>query len=168
MIWAFTFRGRFTVNSAYKVTRTITQPPTSVETSQSNEQARFWPHIRNLHIPNKIKNFTWKACNNILPTKANLYHRQVIDDPTCEARTLEPETVGHLFWECNVAKELWTLSDVPLERTGIIHRSFMDLIWYLLFKQHMDTRLIELVVTIAWSAWFNRNKTCLGEARQTP
>ena len=97
MIWAFTPRGRFTINSAYKVTRTITQPPTSIETSQSNEQARFWRHIRNLHIPNKIKNFTWKACNNILPTKANLYHRQVIDDPTCEARTLEPETVGHLF-----------------------------------------------------------------------
>ena len=32
----------------------------------------------------------------------------------------------------------------------------------------MDTRLIELVVTIAWSAWFNRNKTRLGEARQNP
>ena len=43
----------------------------------------------------------------------------------------------------------------------------MDLIWYLLFKQHMDTTLIKLVVTIAWSAWFNRNKTRLGEARQT-
>ena len=40
----------------------------------------------------------------------------------------------------------------------------MDLIWYLLFKQHTDTTLIELVVTIAWSAWFNRNKTHLGEA----
>ena len=44
----------------------------------------------------------------------------------------------------------------------------MDLIWYLLFKQHMDTTLIKLVVTIAWSAWFNRNKTRLGEARQNP
>ncbi|XP_023925795.1 uncharacterized protein LOC112037216 [Quercus suber] len=75
--------------------------------------------------------------------------------------------IGHLFWECNVAKELWTLSDIPLKRTGIIHRSFMDLIWYLPFKQHMDTTLIELVVTITWSAWFNRNKTRLGEARQT-
>ena len=32
----------------------------------------------------------------------------------------------------------------------------------------MDTRLIELVVTIAWSAWFNRNNTHLGEARQNP
>ena len=125
MIWAFTFRGRFTVNSAYKVTRTITQPPTSVETSQSNEQARFWRHIRNLHIPNKIKIFTWKACNNILPTKANLYHRQVIDDPTCEACTLEPETVGHLFWECNVAKELWTLSTYHWRELG----SFIGLSW---------------------------------------
>ena len=106
MIWAFTPRGRFTVNSAYKVKRAITQPPTSAETSQSNEQARFWCHIWNLHVPNKIKFFTWKACNNILPTKANLYHRQAIGDPTCEACTLEPEMVGRLFWECNVAKEL--------------------------------------------------------------
>ena len=145
MIWAFTPRGRFTVNNANKVARTITKLSASAETSQSNEQARFWRHIWNLHIPNKIKNFTWKACNNILPIKANLYHIWVIDDPTCEACTLAPETIGHLFWECNVAKELWTLSDIPLERTGIIHRSFMDLIWYLLFKQHMDTTLIKLV-----------------------
>ena len=43
----------------------------------------------------------------------------------------------------------------------------MDLIWYMLFKQHTDAILIELVVTIAWSAWFSRNKACLGEARQS-
>ena len=55
MIWAFTPRGCFTINSAYKVARTITQLPTSAETSQSNEQAWFWCHIWNLHIPNKIK-----------------------------------------------------------------------------------------------------------------
>ena len=32
MIWAFTPRGRFIVNSAYKVSRTITQLPTSAKT----------------------------------------------------------------------------------------------------------------------------------------
>ena len=97
MIWAFTPRGHFIVNNAYNVARTITKLSASAETSQSNEQARFWRHIWYLHIPKKIKNFTWKACNNILPTKANLYHKRVIDDPTCEACTLAPKTVGHLF-----------------------------------------------------------------------
>ena len=43
----------------------------------------------------------------------------------------------------------------------------MDFLWNLLFKQHMGTKLIELVITTAWSVWFNRNKTQLGEAHQS-
>ena len=43
----------------------------------------------------------------------------------------------------------------------------MDLLWYLFFKQHVDTKLVELVITTAWSAWFSHNKACLGEAYQS-
>ena len=43
----------------------------------------------------------------------------------------------------------------------------MDLLWYLFFKQHVDTKLVELVITTAWSAWFSHNTACLGEAYQS-
>ena len=38
----------------------------------------------------------------------------------------------------------------------------------MIFKQHMCSELLELTVTTAWSIWFNRNKTRLGNACQSP
>ena len=55
MIWAYTPRGRFTVNSAYKVALSMTQTSFLAETSHDTGQNRFWCQIWNLHIPNKIK-----------------------------------------------------------------------------------------------------------------
>ena len=72
--------------------------------------------------------------------------------------------LGHLFWECTVTKEVWNLSDIPLDQIGINHRDFMDLLWYSVFKQHVDTKLVELVITKAWSAWFSRSKACMAVA----
>ena len=119
-------------------------------------------------MPNKSKLFAWKACKNILPTKANLYHRGVIDNRTCEACALAPEIVGHLFWDCTITKEVWNLSNIPLDKNGLHHRDFMDFLWHLIFKQHVDTKLVELVIITAWSVWLSRNNARLGKARQSP
>ena len=97
MIWAYTPKGRFTVNSTYKVAISITQTSRLAKTFHDSEQSQFWCKLWDLHVPNNTKLFAWRACKNILPTKANLYHKGVIDDPTCEAYALAPETVGHLF-----------------------------------------------------------------------
>ncbi|XP_030936422.1 uncharacterized protein LOC115961615 [Quercus lobata] len=118
MIWAYTPRERFTVNSAYRGVLSITQ--TSVLAEKSHDT----------------------AC------------------------VLAPETIGHLFWDCTVAKDVWNLSNIPFDKNKINHRDFMDFLWNLLFKQHMGTELIKLLIIMAWSVWFNHNKTQLGEARQ--
>ena len=44
----------------------------------------------------------------------------------------------------------------------------MDFLWDLLFTQHVGTEIIELIVTTAWCIWFDRNKTRLGAAHQSP
>ena len=46
-------------------------------------------------------------CQNIIPMKVNLCHRQVIDDDMCEACGLGKETNGHIFCECVVARQVW-------------------------------------------------------------
>ena len=82
----------------------------------------------NIHIPNKIKTFAWKACRNILPTKENLCLQHVIDEATCEACDLVGETTGHLFWDCNKVKETWVLSGIPFDRNSLLYREILDLI----------------------------------------
>lgn len=39
---------------------------------------RVWKTSWKLKVPNKIKVFGWRACHNILPTRANLAQKRII------------------------------------------------------------------------------------------
>jgi hypothetical protein len=43
-----------------------------------------------------VKIFLWKACNNILPTKENLFKKGIGLDSKCPTCALENETLEHL------------------------------------------------------------------------
>ena len=79
----------------------ITSPKTGTrgrgESSDLSSMKQFWQRLWKAKIPNKIKAFSWRAYQNILPTKMNLFHRQVIEDPTCYECGLGPETVLHVL-----------------------------------------------------------------------
>ena len=108
LVWAYTPRGNFMVNSAYKVAISMTRCNSVAETSHGALHTSFWRKIWNLHIPPKIKLFTQKACQDILPTKANLCHRHILDSPTCETCKTGSETVGHPFWDCPSTSKVWS------------------------------------------------------------
>ncbi|KAL0010668.1 hypothetical protein SO802_005776 [Lithocarpus litseifolius] len=167
IIWAYTPKGNFTVNSAYKVAWAISPSVAMDEVSNPYAKRQFWRTIWNLDIPNKLKTFTWKACRDILPTKSNLCHRGVLDNATCETCGLTAEISGHLFWDCIGAREVWTATGIAFDTNGVHFSEFVDFLWYLLFVQRMDLKLIELTITVAWCMWYNRNKTRLGSPRQT-
>ncbi|XP_030959184.1 uncharacterized protein LOC115981148 [Quercus lobata] len=114
-----------------------------------------------------IKNIAWHASRNILPTKANLCHHKVLDKPTCEACGMEAESSEHLFWQCDKAREIWTTSRIPIDSSGVHFNEFVDLLWHLKFVQHFGDEILELVITIAWSIWFNQNQVWQGKADQS-
>ena len=135
LIWAYTARGLFTVNSAYKVALSLSSHASPCTSSNAPNHTYYWSTIWGLSLPNKIKTFAWKASRNILPTKTDLCHRGVLDEALCEACGLSEETSGHLFWDCTVAREIWEASGLPLDVRGIRYREFIDLIWHLIFVQ---------------------------------
>ena len=156
------------MNSAYKLALSMNTSLAMAEPSDGDTHKLFWRTIWGLHVPNKVKTFTWKACRNILLTKDNLCHTHILTDPTCEACNLAEETSGHLFWECTKAKETWSISGIPFDKTSVLHRTFADFLWYLIFVQHFGHELLELIVMISWCMWFNCNKTRVGNPRQQP
>ena len=168
LIWAYTPWGIFTVNRAYKLALSMTQSLATTESSNEDTHRLFWRTILGLRVPNKVKTFTWKVCCNILPTKANLCHRHVLNDSTYEARNLAKETSGCFFWECTKAQETWNILGIPFDKTGVSHRTFVDLLWYLIFIQHFGQELLELTVMFSWCMWFNRNITRLGSPWKRP
>ena len=67
-VWAYSPSGVFTTSSAYNLLAASTTV-TNARSSNLESQKRFWRAIWHLRVPNKIKHFVWKACNNALPTK---------------------------------------------------------------------------------------------------
>ncbi|XP_075662885.1 uncharacterized protein LOC142632332 [Castanea sativa] len=134
MVWAYTVKGNFMVNSAYKVAITSSPNATMEGVSTNDMTGRFWQTFWSLGIPTKLKTFAWRASHNILPTKVNLCRCGVIDNATCEACGLAEETSGHLFWDCTKAHEVWMATGISFDATAHLARP--------LFKEQVDTRWI--------------------------
>jgi hypothetical protein len=50
-----------------------------------------------MQLPNVAKNFMWRACQDLLPTKDNLVQRKIIQDKECSLCGLEAETSYHIL-----------------------------------------------------------------------
>ena len=82
LYWKENKAQRFTVKTAYHVTLRLHRE-VGVEHSTVGEEKRFWNRIWKMNVPPKVRNFVWRACNDILPTRANLYRKKVYTDPLC-------------------------------------------------------------------------------------
>ena len=161
-VWAYSPKGHFMVCSAYKVVLSSTSDLVPGPSNGQNSRA-FWKSLWGLNVPNKIKNFAWRASCYILPTKANLCYQKDLDNPICEACGMEAKSSGHLFWQCDKAQEIWTTSGILIDSSGVRFNEFVDLLWHLKFVQHVGNEILELVITIAWSIWFNQNQVRQGK-----
>ena len=107
IIWVLTSSGKFTVKSTYRLALDERAGNNAEESSNSTRMKEFWKFIWRLNVPNKIRNFTWCACQNILPIKDNLFQRRITADNTCEVCGSFEETPSHALWHCHRAKEVW-------------------------------------------------------------
>ena len=69
----------------------------SRSTSNRTKMKEFWKFLWQLDCPNKVKQFLWKACKNILPTNHRLASRKVIVEDSCGFFGM-CETLGHILW----------------------------------------------------------------------
>jgi hypothetical protein len=53
--------------------------------------------------------FNWRALNNILATKVNLFERKVSLTYMCELCEEELETCIHVLWNCSEAQLVWRM-----------------------------------------------------------
>ena len=86
----------------------------SGSSSDDRQNRKFWRKIWELATPPKIKHFTWRACRDILPTKANLVRRRVLMEDVCDSCKSTSENSNHCFWTCKFARELWESSKLAL------------------------------------------------------
>jgi hypothetical protein len=108
LIWRSTKNGMFTVRSAYYLA-VEKQGQSRRESSGTSYMEKLWKMIWSLAVHNSVKMFLWKACNNILPTKDNLFKRKVVDHTTCPICERDEKTV-----DGNQGTALKDLVQVPI------------------------------------------------------
>jgi hypothetical protein len=70
-------------------------------------KSQLWKKVSKVKDPKMVQSFLWKACNNILATKANLHKRGITINTLCPIYGLQPETVGHILWSYPSTRDVW-------------------------------------------------------------
>ena len=128
----------------------------------SQVHKNFWQKLWTLDVPNKVRHFMWRACNESLPTKLNLYKRKVTSNSRCDLCHHEIEDSIHDLWGCIRLKEIWWEEQTCRNLLQENFASFWDQFQgFLHYKRPM---LAETFAVIAWSIWYNRNARRMGKS----
>lgn len=163
--WKENKANRFTVRSAYFVALRLNQGGV-VEHSRAHEDKRLWNKIWRLRVPPKVRNFLWRACSDILPTRANIVKRRLPIDPSCAICGQAEESVCHALWECPLATNVWALVKGKLQKSSAVVQDFHSL------ARQMEDKLtgkeMEVWAMVAWSIWNARNRFYFEKKQSQP
>lgn len=111
-------------------------------------------------MPNKVKHFAWRACNNALPTMANLAHRNISPFDVCELCKTAPKDTFHALWACSKPEEVWNMLSWTQSATHTHPLSFNNLLDC--FLQVQEDFRKEFFIMVAWTIWNRRNALKFG------
>lgn len=130
------------------------------ESSKPDNGNDVWKACWSLQVTNTVKMFLWRACHNLLPTKANLVRRKVVENALCPICHREEETVVHLLWECASASDIWSGSSITLEKSPNAGMDFCHLFASILSR--CDATKVALLAVTATRIWLRRNDVVHG------
>lgn len=126
LFWPCTQNGQYSCKSEYRFLKHKANK--EVAEATQGEDRNFWFNIWALQVPNKIKNFMWRACRDSLPMKANLRRRHITDSPLCERCLREEESLLHVLWSCCELDSVWygrnrsgTFTNIQTPQTNCYH-----------------------------------------------
>lgn len=104
IIWHFDKKGLYSVKSGYQLALKIKYPD---KPSCSSKEFNIWNPLWTLQLPEKIKIFTWRATQNLLPTAENLWIRKIVPEPNCQICKQGMKSISHALFHCKTAKKIW-------------------------------------------------------------
>lgn len=146
LIWQFNSSGVYSSQSLYKIInfRGVVLVPVHV------------PAVWNLKIPPRVQFFLSLLSKNKLLTRDNLSIRRKAEEKTC-LFCCELESVNHLFFDCVVAKQLWSvMSDIFGRSLGSDFLSIGQL--WISNNKFLDCNMFSAAAL--WGLWKLRNKIC--------
>lgn len=109
--WKHSNNGQYTVRSSYKLMNKQREGndkrKRSEEASSSDESNnQIWKTLWKLKIKHKIKTFVWRCLTNTLPANEAIFQRIKQGDPVCKGCGNGIETIEHMRFQCEKAKQI--------------------------------------------------------------
>jgi hypothetical protein len=124
------------------------------DSSRAGQFRMLWKQIWKIHTSQVVKVSMWRACHNVLPTKANLFCRKVTEDPLCPLCDTEVETIGHILWSCPAAKVTWSMCSRKIQKSFIDHEDFAIIVEVLRPRlERVQWELMAIVPRNLWLRW---------------
>ena len=136
------------MKSGYKLL--AQEQATAVLTTVGHE---IWKQVWSMAAQNKVRNFSWRAIWNSIPTKANLVRWCVIGEDIYDHCQQTPEDVIHALWLCPHLASVWDSNPCWSFHTTTHFHSFSKLVQYVIKK----SKNLELLAQTIWTKWYKRN-----------
>lgn len=166
MVWAEDRKGKFAVRSAYRLAREIVAEGGITGCSDPTKMHGVCRGVWSMNLPNKIKHFTWKACNGILATKDSLFCRKITNNNICEVCGRQAETTMPMLCFCSQGKEVWNASKHSLPCIIQESLSFVETFNRLRTSWKAQQGLLERWIATCWGIWKSRNEIRRGGKRR--
>ncbi|GAB4827557.1 hypothetical protein Ancab_040031 [Ancistrocladus abbreviatus] len=147
--WKAESSGCYTVKSAYSLIRGFrtAQPVQSL--------SRVWTRL----LPGKVSAFLWRALLDRIPSRANLYKRNIDIKINCSRCQAVMEDTQHVLLDCPFAYNVWLLHAQWWKMITVFDKEWSCLLWLSGNNWPRSWRKLWLVTSaaVAWSLWKERN-----------
>ncbi|XP_042952202.1 uncharacterized protein LOC122289284 [Carya illinoinensis] len=108
----------------------------------------------------------WKAGNDLLATRWNLFKRKILNDPLCPICQTDNEIVMHLLWQCPAANAIWTEMIIPIQKWNVAEDDFLSM-WGRM-KGKLTEPKLELIAATMRMLWMRRNELVFDKKFRSP
>jgi hypothetical protein len=155
--WQGTKEGNYTVRSGYNAIMEWHQADSNqAKHTSSKDDPINWNNIWKVANPPKQIHLMWRILNNALPVKSNLILRGMVCDSLCPRCHNGPETIDHVFLNCDQARQVWFSSPLTITTSSSKFQSYR--VWFNYMLTNTTKDCIQIIVTITYSIWLARNK----------
>lgn len=164
MWWPSVNNGDFTVTSGYHEVWKSNQVAFHGPSGSTGIEQELWGWIWSANIPQKVKMFLWKGCQNCLPVKENLCKKRIANSSLCPVCKTETETIEHSLLLCEWIRPVWLGTQLQIIPNGAEITSFHKWLYNML-KQFRQNPVNQEFATTSlcsylWFIWKQRNKVC--------
>lgn len=119
----------FSVKSCYWIARDLVLGEIFSSSSLGDTFLRLWKSLWKAKVPGKVTICVWRACQDLLPTRAKLTTKGYSGELNCLLCNHPFETIGHIVRDCPLAKDI--LSHPPFMLHPVVSPSFSFKEWML-------------------------------------